>query len=172
MFSFRGQNRFGMKLHAFDGEFLVSKAHDFVVGSARADFQSGRERIWIDNQRMIAHRVEGTREIGENRVAIVNHRRSLAVHQARRAHDLSAERLSDTLMAEADAENRHLARHLTQQLERDSRFGRRARSRRNYDCAGPQRAHAGYVDRVVALYYYVGAEFTEILHEVVGKRIV
>src|ERR1700687_5133235 len=161
-----------MKLHAFDREFLVSEAHDFVFGGARADFQNGRERIGIDDQRMIAHRVERTREASEDRIAIVNHRRSLAMHQARSAHNLAAEHLSDALMAEAAAENRPSAPHLAQYLQRDPRLGRSARSRRDYDCARSECAHSGDVDCVVTLHSDIGAELAEILHEVVGKRIV
>src|SRR5260370_1165516 len=121
---------------------------------------------------MIPHRVEGIRQVREDRFAIVNHRRGLAMHQPARADDLRAERLADTLMTEAHAENRHLARHLAQDAERDTSLGRRARSRRDYDCARPERAHSGDVDRVVALHNYFGAEFAEILHDIVGKRIV
>src|ERR1700726_4690938 len=121
---------------------------------------------------MIAHRVERTWQAREDRVAIVNHRRRLAMHQPWRADDLAAERLTDTLMAEADAENRDLAGHLAQNLQRDASFRRRTWSRRDNDCIGAQCAHAGDVDRVVAPYRDLSAELTEVLHEVVGKRIV
>src|SRR5260370_22646688 len=129
MLSFRGQNRLRMKLHAFDCEFLVPESHDFVLRGTRAYFESRWDRIGIDNQRMIAHRIERTRQPREDRVAVVNHRRRLAMHQPRCAHDLAAERLPDTLMTEADAENRHLPRHPAQNLHATSRLALHPRAR-------------------------------------------
>src|SRR5260370_32401420 len=111
---------------------------------------------------MIAHRVEGIRQAREDGVAIVNHRRRLAMHQSARANYLRAERFADTLMTEADAENRYLARHLAQHPQRDSSLGGSARSRRDYNCARPEGAQSGDVDRVVALHDNLGAEFAEI----------
>src|ERR1035437_3518118 len=172
MLAFEGQNRFGMKLHAFDGVLSVTKPHDFVFRRAGADFQHRWNGSRIDQQRMIAHRFERARDACENRLAVVNYRRGLAVHQATRAHDLPAKRLADALQAEAHAENRNFTRHLAQQLQRDSGLGGSARSGRDDDCGGMKRANAGDIDGVVALDRDVRAKFAEVLHEVVGKRVV
>src|SRR5271163_101991 len=172
MLALKRQNRFGMKLHAFDGVLFVSQTHHFVFCRARADFERRRNRRRIDQQRMIAHRVEGTWNSCEDRFAVVNYRRGLAVHQPIRAHDLTAECLADALQAETDAENRNLTRHLAQKGQRDARFGWSARSGRNDYSVGMYRTDAGDVDGVVALDRYVGAEFAEVLHDVVSKRIV
>ncbi len=94
------------------------------------------------------------------------------MHQAISAHDLAAERLADTLQAEAYAENRNFARHLAQKSQRDSGLGGSARSGRDDDRRRMKRANAGDIDRVVALDDDVGAEFAEVLHDVVGKRVV
>src|SRR5580704_15336340 len=121
---------------------------------------------------MIAHRVERARDALENRLAVVDYRRRLAVHQAIGAHDFAAERLADTLQTEAHAENRQFTRHLAQQSQRDSGLGGSAWPGRDYDRRGMKRANAGDVDRVVAPDDDVGAELAEVLHDVVSKRVV
>src|SRR5271156_1822516 len=172
MLALEGQNRFRMKLHAFDRVLFVAQSHDFVFRGAGADFERRRDGRRIHQQRMIAHRIERARNTREDRLAVVNYRRSLAVHQAIRAHDLAAERLADTLQAEAHAENRNLVRHLAQESQRDAGLGGSARSRRDDDRIGTQRANAGDFDGVVALDRDVGAELAEVLHDVVGERVV
>ena len=49
-----GENRFGMKLHAFDSQFAVAQTHDGVVVGLGGNFQLARQRIAFDDQRMIA----------------------------------------------------------------------------------------------------------------------
>ena len=94
------------------------------------------------------------------------------MHQARRAHYLAAESFADTLMAQADAQHRHRPGEFAQDRNGDAGFGRSARTGRNHDRVGLQRASAGDIDRVVALDDNFDTEFTEVLHQVVGKRIV
>ena len=59
--------------------------------------------------------------------------RQLAVHRHRRAHHLAAESLPDSLMAEADAEQRNGRRRLGDQIEADAGFVRRAGAGRKHD---------------------------------------
>ena len=60
-------------------------------------------------------------------------RADLAVHRRRRADDLAAERLADRLVAEADAEDRDLARSGGDQVEADAGLVRRAGAGRQHD---------------------------------------
>src|SRR5260370_17831330 len=101
MLSLDRQNRFRMKLHPLDREFLVPESHDFVFGGARADFEGGRDSSGIYYRGMITHRVEGIRQVREDRFAIVNHRRGLAMHHPARAAYLRAEPLASTLITPA-----------------------------------------------------------------------
>src|SRR5262249_37707441 len=76
---------------------------------------------------------------------------------------------------EADAEDRQPACEFADRLDRDTGFGRRARPRRDHepsDAAG--HALAQFVDRdfVVAKHLDIGAEFAEVLHQVVGEAVV
>src|SRR5262249_20150217 len=88
------------------------------------------------------------------------------------AHDLAAEGLADALQAEAYAENRELTGHLAQERQRDTGLLWRAGAGRDDDRVGMKRADARDVDGVVAPDGQIGAEFAEILHEVVGEGVV
>ena len=88
------------------------------------------------------------------------------------ADDSAAKGLADGLMSKADAEHRNLPREVADQVDADTRFMRRAGPGRNHDAF---RAHAfDLVDRhlIVAANLNVGAQFPDVLHQVVGKRIV
>src|SRR5579872_4463582 len=102
----------------------------------------------------------------------MRHRRGLAMHQARRAADVTSERLAHALLAEAYAQNRQFPREFAENRERDAGFLRRARPGRYNDRVRMKSAHARDIDRVVALDGHIGAELAEILHEVVSERIV
>src|SRR5215469_6650953 len=108
MFALRRADGFRMELHAFDPQGPMSKAHDLVLFRTRADFQAVRHRVPLDQQRMIAHRVERARDGFKDRLAVMQHRRGFTVHEARGTYDTPTERFPDTLMAQADAENRQL----------------------------------------------------------------
>src|SRR5258706_15805338 len=98
MFSFRSADRFGMKLHALNEQGLVPQAHHLALRGARAHFETLGDRIRIDDQRMIAHRLEGIGHAREYRASIMPHRRSLAMHQAWCAIDAAAECLTHALL--------------------------------------------------------------------------
>src|SRR5579862_1815820 len=117
-----------MELHAFDEMILVPEAHHLALRGSCADFQTIGKRLVVNDQRMIAHRVERIRQPGENSATVVYHRRSLAMHQARGASDVAAKRLAHALLAETYAEDRKLTCKFPEDRERDARFLRRTRS--------------------------------------------
>ena len=94
------------------------------------------------------------------------------MHQAIGAHDLAAESLADTLRP------RHTPRIGTSPAISRSRVSEIPASVGVHGPGeitigvGMKRANAGDVDSVVALDGDIGAEFAEVLHEVVGKRVV
>src|SRR5579859_7327977 len=112
-----------MELHALDSMLLVAQTHDLTLRRMRTDFE-GRRKFGLDEQGMIAHRLERIGEAREDRFTVVDDRRGLAVHQPRSAHDPAAERLTDTLMTQADAEHRNFTGKLAQQRDGNARFGR------------------------------------------------
>src|ERR1039457_2202831 len=94
------------------------------------------------------------------------------MHQAWRAIDVASKCLAHALLAEAHAENRQLPCEILENRKRDSRFFRRAGAGRYDYRVGMKRAHSRDIDHVVTLHRDVGAELAEVLHEVVGERIV
>src|ERR1700678_2437839 len=66
-----GQDGFGMKLHAFDAKFAMAQAHDDNVVRLGGNFQVARERLALDDERVVARCSEWFREIFENAAAIV-----------------------------------------------------------------------------------------------------
>ncbi len=165
-----------MELHAFDGEFFVAQAHDgagsiFVCGPS-ADFKFFREIFLLDDKRMIASGRHGRGQAAEDGFAIVTDCAGFAVHQSRSAHDLSAKGGTYGLMSEADAENRNLAREVPNEIDADSGLLRRTWTGRNDDAVRLHCLNVGDCNPIVPANLNLGAEFPEILNEVVGKRIV
>jgi len=165
-----------MELHAFDGEFLVAEAHDgagsvFVCGPG-ADFKFFRQIVLLDDKRVIASGRHGRGQAAEDGFAIVTDCAGFAVHQARGAHHLSAKGSTDGLVSEADAENRNLAREVANEIDADSGLLRRAWTGRNDNAVRLHYLNVGDCNLIVPANLNLGAEFPEILNEVVGKRIV
>src|SRR5579864_309070 len=93
----------------------------------------------------------------------------LAVENFGRANDFASERRADSLMAEADAEDRKLTGELANQVDADSGVLRRARTGRNHNAF--RLAARDFFDGnfVVAMNLDVAAQLAEILRQVVGK---
>src|SRR5215469_7146213 len=81
LFSFAGADRLGMELHALNRVVAMPQSHNLAFGGPRTDFETFRQTLWLDQQRMVAHRLEWVREPGENRFAVMHYRRGLAMHQ-------------------------------------------------------------------------------------------
>src|SRR5688572_7727963 len=111
-------------------------------------------------------------DLREDAEPVVPDARSLAVHHLPGAYHPAAERLADRLMAQAYAQDRHFARHPLDQRQRDSGLVRRARSRGQHDVRWREHFHLGGGDLVVSEHAHLGAQLAQVLHEVVGKRVV
>jgi hypothetical protein len=92
-----------------------------------------------------------------------------AVHQARSAHHLTAKCGPDGLMSKADAKDGDFACEVANQIDADTRFLRRAWTRRNDNALRLHRLNAGNSDLIVPANLNLGAEFPEILNQVIGK---
>ena len=150
--------------------------HDFItIGLVPApcrDEQIRWQGLPLDDERVIPHRREGRRDALEQLIVLVDDRARLAVHQPVRLHDLPPERLADCLVAEADAEHRHLARERAHQRDGDPSLSGGARAGRDHGDARLEREHARDRDRVVAVHGGRFAQRPEVLDEVVGEGIV
>src|SRR6266545_776120 len=169
----------GMELHAvsrvipmFHGHDLCGIAWTLAVGAHGGDDERGGERGGIDHERVVAHRGKRTRNPVEQLVVAMHDGTGLAVHQAGRADDLPAERLTDRLVAEAHAQHRHPAGERPNQGDQDARLRGRLGTWREHRGGGFQRLHLGDAQRVVPIDNGILSQLAEILHEVVGERIV
>ena len=80
---------------------------------------SGKPSFWIDS-RVIAYRLERRGQAGEDALAVVADHGRLAVDDLARVLHLPAEGLADGLLAQADAEDRSLAREVLDERNADA----------------------------------------------------
>jgi hypothetical protein len=166
------QHRLRVKLHPLHGQFPVAHAHDLaVVGPGRRQ-QVGRARGSFDRQRVVAVDGEVLWQAGEHALPVGGDHAGLAVHQLLRPQYLPAEGGADALVAKANTQDRKLAGKVPDRLDRDSRFGRRARSRRNDQQVRLAFGDACHRDLVVTEHFHLRTQFAEVLHQVVGEAVV
>jgi hypothetical protein len=165
-----------MELHAFDGMVPVAQAHNRAVaiffGSPGADFQFCRQVFFLDDERVITGRRHRHGETLKDGAVVVHDGAGLAVHKICRPNDTAPEGFPDRLMSEADSEDRHFSREMADKINTDARFVRCARPGRDDDSGGPHLLNLAYRNLIVAANLNFSAEFTDVLHQVVGERIV
>src|ERR1700722_15202310 len=116
----------------------------------------------------------------KNRFLVVMDAAGLAVHDSGRAHDVSAERLTDGLVAETNTQERHLTRETPNYFHAHAGVFGESRTGRDdhvFDafCGGLcGDSVADLIERnlIVTAHFKLGAELAEKLRQVVGKRIV
>ena len=96
----------------------------------------------------------------------------LAMHQLLRPDDVAAKRRTNALMPETNAQDGQLAGKVPNRLDRNTRLCRRTRAGRHNKPVGLVRFNVGDGDLVVAKGLHLGAEFTKVLDDVVGKTVV
>ena len=99
-----GQNRFGVKLYAFDVQRFVPDAHDFVkvarfILGPRRDFQTIGQGGLFDDQGMITGGGERIGQAFEHTEIVMINRRGFTVHNAFGVDDIAAESIAYALMA-------------------------------------------------------------------------
>src|SRR2546423_1922166 len=109
---FRG-NTFWMELYAVHWERAMDKPHDQTIVCFRSCGQLWRQALSLDHERMVAGGSERAGNTAKHSLAVVPDVGKLSVHQDRCTHDVAAERLSDRLMAETDAEDGNAGRCLS-----------------------------------------------------------
>jgi hypothetical protein len=132
---------------------------------------SGNART-VDDERVVARRVERDREVREHALLTVVDRRRLAVHQHRRAHDVATVELPDALVPEAHAEHRSHAGERLDRGVREPRVVRRAGTGRDDEPVGQVGEQLIDGEGIVADDLDLGAELRELLHQVVGEGVV
>src|SRR5258707_6301193 len=97
-----------MKLHAPNRKLLMLHAHDFTFVGLGRNFQTIRQSVALDYQRMIARGGKRIRHTLEEILSVMLNERRFAVHHSVIHNDVAAENVPDALMSETDAERRHL----------------------------------------------------------------
>ena len=121
---------------------------------------------------MVAAGVERLGEAGEEAGAVVTHRAGLAVQQLARVSDLTAERLDDRLVAEADPQRRRRRRKPADDLDRGPRIHRSAGTGGDHELRGRETLRLFRRDLIVAQHGHIDAERAEQVREVVRERVV
>src|ERR1041385_420894 len=161
-----------MKLDAFDLHGPMTESHDDSVSRLRRDFQTIRQAVFFNDQRMITTRGQVLIESRKQSAAVVLDRRRLAVEEFRRARHASAKGLSNRLMTQTDAENRSRAAKRLDDIHRYAGVVGCSRSGRNHNSIGLQFDDLIDRDFVITTHLDSLAQFTEILNQVESKRIV
>ena len=167
-----GRDRLGVELHPAERARPVREPHDDVVGRPRRHPQ--RRRHGADGQRVVAHGGEALRDAREQAVPVVVDLAEPPVHDLRRVVDRAAGRVGERLVAEADAEHRHLG--ALEHLEGDADVAlvlRAPGAGRDHDVVHAQRRDllprqlvVAHDDRLVAV------DLAQQVEEVEGERVV
>ncbi len=166
------EDGFGMELDAENRQFPVRETHDLTFLGPGRDFQASRQGVPLHDEGMVPRCLKWAGQSGENIFPIVVDRRGLAVHETVRADDIAAVHLSDALVSEADAKDRDFAAEMPDRFAADSRFRRRAWTRRNHDAFRSERCDFRNRDLVIPPHDDIRSQFAKVLDEVVGERIV
>src|SRR5271170_4116453 len=121
---------------------------------------------------MVAGAGHGTGDAGEDGLAIVLDAAGFAMHKLRGADDVASEGCADGLMAEADSEDWPLAGEALDERDEDAGVLRRTGAGREHEALGIEGLDLVDGELVVAADDHVGAEFTHVLHQVVGEGVV
>src|SRR5476651_685456 len=100
-----GSDAFGMELHAVHRVLLVRHRHHEAVVGLGGDFEIGGHGIALDDEGVIAGRLERRVDAAQHGFAVVLDGGELAVNGHGRAHHIAAIGGANRLMPEADAEN-------------------------------------------------------------------
>src|SRR5271156_1700516 len=127
------EDRFGGELHALDRQLLVPHAHDLSIFAFARDLKTTRQARALDGQGMIARDRQRALQPRKHTEAAMRYLGQLAVHNSPRAHDATAERLANRLVAKTYAEDRDRAGEAFDQRNANACLSRRAGARRNDD---------------------------------------
>src|SRR2546426_7476352 len=94
------------------------------------------------------------------------------MHEIRSGDHISAECLSNSLMSQTDAQNGLLGLKVLNQFQSNAGLVRLPWSRGDHDSVWVPAFNFRDLDLIIAVNFQVLAQFTQILHEIIGKRII
>ena len=168
-----GADRLRVELHTPDWPGAVPQSHRHAVIGGRDHRQDVGNRA--RHQRVVADGRERRRDPGEQVVTVVHYQRRAAMPRLRSGRDGPSEHITDSLVPQAHAEERHLSR--LDHLPADAEVGRTFRppgSRRDHHAveifADPLRASQGR--RWIPRPDDTPGSPRQVLDKVVGERVV
>ena len=165
-----------MELHPFHRKLPVTQSHDDAravrFSRFRADLELGRQAFFGHDERVISGRGHGLGRVAEERLAIVFDLAGFAVHKLMGPDHVTPECRANRLMSQADAQHRKLAGKVPDQINADAGLLRRTGAGRDNDAVRTHGFDLRRNDLVIAAHLYLLPQFSQLLHQVVGKGIV
>src|SRR3990167_4984714 len=171
-----GEDALRVELHALHAlrkrQAGVPPPHDLAVVRPCGHRQLLGAAGAFDGQRVVAVDRELLRQASKHALLRGRDHAGLAVHQFLCANDLAAQRSTNALMAQANAEDGQLAHEVLNGRNRDTGLGRRAGSGGNHQPVGLALGNAGYSDFIVAEHLHLGAQLAKVLDDVESEAVV
>src|SRR3954447_22678166 len=111
-------------------------------------------------------------QVFENRSAVMFYWAGFSMHQVRGSDYSSSEGRAQSLVSKAYSKNRTLAAELFKQVDADPRILRCAWAGRDDDALRTQSFDCSHRDLIVSAHDNFRAQLTQVLHQVVGERVV
>ena len=141
-----------------DRQLAVLQAHDHAVFRLGGNLKTIRQARPVDDQGVIAGRVERAWQSLEHTLVRMGDRADLAVHRHRPTGDLATEGLSDRLQPEANAKHGNLPGGALDQLQADAGTVRIARTGRKHNTLRVLRHHLVGADLVIPVNNHLHAQ--------------
>src|SRR3972149_5826692 len=151
LFARQRQDGLGVKLNPLDAILAVAHGHHGAVLQLRAGFQNRRQRIPLDDQRVVARCLKRTGNAFEDGAAVVEDARDLPVHRGRTPPHHPAVGGADALVAPADAADGDARTQAPDHLQAHAGVIGRARARRDDDRRGRHLLQRLDVHRIIAV---------------------
>src|ERR1700675_3732762 len=121
---------------------------------------------------MIAGRCHRHGQTLKDRFIVMHDRAGFAVHEMGGANHASAEGFANRLVPETDSQHWNFSREMPDQIDADARLMRRARTGGDDKPLGPHVLDLTHGHLIVTANLDLGAQFPDVLDQVVGERIV
>ncbi len=161
-----------MKLHALDRKITMSECHDHVVRGGRCDLKRRWHSARVNNQGVVPSGSERAWKPVKHSRSGMDDLRGPAMHHLWGSDNRCSEDLGDALVAKADTENRHAASEHADHVHTDAGVLWPSRPGRDKYTIGCKVHHPVDVDCIVTHDCGRGAQFAQVLHEVVREGII